>query len=87
MGAGIYMKSFLTDPLGNWTRLADTSVIVTATIVASSRNTGAISIRVDGGASAAWYAGATVRLEGVDLSRFEMSGPSGHNLLVVGHTR
>lgn len=87
MGAGIYMKSFVTDPLGGWTRLADMSVIVTATLIASSRNANAISLRVDGGAAALWQAGATVKLEGVDLSRFEMSGPSNHNLLVVGHTR
>ena len=85
MAANIYIRSF---PLGTgWSKLASVSTVVDATLIASSQNTNAVSVRVNGGTSMSWPPGGAVRLEGVDLSEIEVSGDALHEFLVVGNTR
>ncbi len=83
MAANVYMKSFALG-LPSWTKLSATPVVVDATIIASSKNSTAISLRVVAGITTSWPPGATVWLPGVDLSQIEVRGSSGHAALVVG---
>lgn len=86
MPANVYMKSIsLGSP--DWEVLADESLVMNATIIASSKNTDNIDVRFRQGASAKWPPGGTAMLEGVDLSGIEVKGGSGHWVLVVGYTR
>jgi len=85
VAANVYMKSISLT--GNWAKLADTPTVVTATIIASSKNYNEIDMRYAGGEIVKWPPGAAVRLEGVDLSLLEVKGGIGHLVLVVGHTR
>ncbi|MCZ2098830.1 MAG: hypothetical protein LC121_21720 [Anaerolineae bacterium] len=83
MAANVYMKSFSLG-LPQWTKLSAVPLVVDATIIASSKNPNPINLRVVGGISTSWPPGATVWLPGVDLSRIEIIGSTGHAALVVG---
>ncbi|MEP0848612.1 MAG: hypothetical protein HRF50_17540 [Phycisphaerae bacterium] len=86
MPANVYMKSInLGSP--DWEALADEPLVMNATVIASSKNTGNIDVRFREGALAKWPPGAAAMLEGVDLSEIEVKGSSGHWVLVVGYTR
>ena len=85
MAANVYMKSIsLTS---EWVKLADEPTVMNATIIASSKNYNEIDVRVNGGPTVKWPAGAAATLEGVDLSQIEVKGGIGHLVLVVGYTR
>lgn len=84
-GNGLYIKSF--DLSGTWQALASSSMVMNATLVAAAGNAANASVRVDGGTAATWPAGATMRLEGVDLSRIQVSGTTGDKFTVAGNTR
>lgn len=84
-GNGLYVKS--VDLGASWAALASASMVMNATLVAAAGNAENASVRVDGGTAAAWPPGGRVRLEGVDLSRIEVSGTSGDTFLVAGNTR
>lgn len=86
VATNVYFKSFTTN-IG-WFPLADVPLMMNATIVAGSKNVDAVLLRFDGGDEAAMPPGATVQLEGIDLSRIEgnLNG-SGRVLFVAGYTR
>lgn len=86
MAGNVYLRS-ITLGDAQWQPLADEPTVMTATIVASAKNSTPVSVRVDGGAAVSWPPGATARLEGVDLSRIEVLGSVGHIVLVAAHTR
>jgi hypothetical protein len=85
VAANIYMKS--VSLTAEWAKLSDEPVVVNATVIASARNYNEIDMRVNGGPIVKWPAGASAKLEGVDLSQIEVKGGVGHLVLVVGHTR
>ena len=85
MAANVYMKSINLS--STWEKLADESMVMNATIIASSKNTGNIDVRFRGGTTAKWPPGGAAMLEGADLSEIEVKGSSGHWVLVVGYTR
>lgn len=86
MAANVYMKSFNLGS-GSYAKLADVSTVMTATIIASSKNTNAVNVRWKGGTPASWPPGSAAMFEGVDLTDFEVQGATSHQLLVVGYTR
>ncbi len=68
----------------NWQKLAETRTILTATIATSPANTGLMQVRVDGGTEANWPKGVSSAFLGIDISRIEVKGTVGDNLLVAG---
>ena len=73
--------------ISGWVRLSEASLIADVTLLPTNST---IRIRADGG-SEVLFSSATVpfRIEGVDLSRFEVSSTSGVpvRVIVVGNTR
>lgn len=86
MAANVYMKSFALGS-GQYVKLADESIVMNTTIVASSKNSGNVNVRFRGGTPVSWPPGAAAMFEGVDISEFEVQGNGAHLLLVVGYTR
>ena len=86
MPANVYMLSIALGS-GAYVKLAEVSTVMTATLIASSKNAGNVNVRFRGGTPATWPPGATATFEGVDLTEFEVQGAAGNLVLVVGSTR
>ena len=86
MAVNVYMKSFALGS-GQYVKLADESIVMNTTIVASSKNSGNVNVKFRGGTPVSWPPGAAAMFEGVDISEFEVQGNGAHLLLVVGYTR
>jgi len=87
MAANIFQKAITLT--ADWQKLAGTALVLNATLQAAADNYGPVSVRIndDNAGVAEWFAGATVGLQGVDLSMIEVKGNPGDRFLVVGNTR
>lgn len=82
MPANVFIRTVALSGL-DWRPLAGASTVVQATVIASPKNVGNVSMRFRQGTSAEWPPGAAVPLESVDLSELEALGASGDTLLIA----
>jgi hypothetical protein len=85
MAANVHLQSI--DLSATWKPLAESSLVLRAWLIAAAGNAAHTQLRVNGGAAAKYPAGATVELEGVDLSTIEVKGNTGDLFVVVGTSR
>lgn len=78
-----WVKSFATT--GGFVKVSDGPLVLDSTFIVPQENTATAQIRVDGGTPADLVSGE-FRLWGVDLSRVEVSAPSGATITVVAQS-
>lgn len=86
MAANVFLRSIAVTGLG-YVPFATVSTVVTATIATNPSNRGNMNVRYQGASPVPWPPGVSARLEGVDLSDFEVGGDTGDMILIVGHSR
>ena len=82
MPANAFIRTVALSGL-DWRPLAGASTVVQATVIASPKNVGNVSMRYRQGTPAEWPPGAAVPLESVDLSELEALGASGDTVLIA----
>ncbi len=83
MANNIYAKSFVFAGEG-YLQVETKSAVLTVTLVASTKNSGNIQFRVEGGPDVNFPPGGMVTLRSVDISQLEVKGNLGHHLAIVG---
>ena len=83
MANNIYAKSFVFTGEG-YLPVESEPTVLTVTLVASTKNSGNIQFRVDGGPDVNFPPGGRVTLQSVDISQLEVKGNLGHHLSIVG---
>ncbi len=84
MPANAVVKSItLGTPL--WTKLANASTVVQATVIADPKNSGNIDVRFRGGPLSRWPPGAAVSFGSVNLSEIEVRGAPNYKVLVAAY--
>jgi hypothetical protein len=83
MANNIYAKSFVFTGEG-YLAVETAPIVLTVTLVASTKNSGNIQFRVSGGPDVNFPPGGMVTLRSVDISQLEVKGNLGHHLALVG---
>ncbi|MFG0243628.1 MAG: hypothetical protein ACF8R9_12650 [Phycisphaerales bacterium JB054] len=83
MANNIYAKSFAFTGEG-YIAVETTPTVLTVTLVASTKNSGNVQLRVNGGSDVNFPPGGIATLRSVDISQLEVKGNLGHHLSIVG---
>lgn len=69
-----------------WQKLSASSLILDVSLLAFADNAGDMLVRVNGGASASWPAGAQFGFTTVNLATIEVKGEAGDKVTIAGNS-